>query len=133
KTEQMGLATAGKCAPLAKVSDEARFGRAFSRRGNPCGPSGRGTFDGHAFNNSRQGECVPMPGKMAKSAPRPPFAPPVVPAGVPRSRLAYREGGRALIFTPVRESSGECRLNHNMMPMTMGTNDSAPLLSCSAG
>jgi hypothetical protein len=32
------------------------------------------------------------------------------------SRLAYSEGGKSLIFTPVRESSGERRLNHNMMP-----------------
>ncbi len=71
-------------------------------------------------------------GKMARSAPRPPFGPPVVLGPVRTSRLVYREGGKALIFTPVRESSGECRLNHNMMPMTMGTNDSAPLLSCSA-
>ena len=71
-------------------------------------------------------------GKMARSAPRPPFGPPVVLGAVRTSRLAYREGGKALIFTPVRESSGECRLNHNMMPMTMGTNNSAPLLSCSA-
>ena len=68
-------------------------------------------------------------GKMARSAPRPPFGPPVVLGAVRTSRLAYREGGKALIFTPVRESSGECRLK---MPMMMGTNDSAPLLSCSA-
>src|SRR5215471_8183352 len=40
----------------------------------PLAPSARaagtGTFDGHAFNNSRQGECVPMLGKMAKTTVR---------------------------------------------------------------
>ena len=49
-------------------------------------------------------------GKMARSAPRPPFGPPVVLGAVRTSRLAYREGGKALIFTPVRESSGESQL-----------------------
>jgi hypothetical protein len=84
-----------------------------------------GTFDGHAFNNSRQGEYVPMLGKMARSAARCAGSCPPLASGLQGRR-------KRLIFTPVRESSGECRLNHNMMPMTMGTSDSAPLLSCSA-
>jgi hypothetical protein len=43
-----------------------------------------------------------MPGKIARSAPRPPFGPPPC--------LASREARKSLLFTPVRESSGECRL-----------------------
>src|SRR5262245_15750011 len=39
---------------------------------------------------------------------------PRVPVGVRTSRLSSRETGKALIFTPVRESSGECRLNHQI-------------------
>src|SRR5262249_34636420 len=31
----------------------------------------RETFDGHAFKSNRQKECVQMPGKMARSDPRP--------------------------------------------------------------
>src|SRR5262245_37817525 len=34
-----------------------------------------------------------------------------VPVGVRTSRLSFRETGKALIFTPVRKSSGECRLH----------------------
>src|SRR5262249_50721215 len=34
---------------------------------------------------------------------------PRVPVGVRTSRLSSRETGKVLIFTPVRESSGECR------------------------
>src|SRR5262249_28056151 len=34
-----------------------------------------------------------------------------VPVGVRTSRLSSRETGKALIFTPVLESSGECRLH----------------------
>ena len=48
-----------------------------------------------------------MPGKMARSAPRPPFGLPEVPVAVRTSRLSCRKAGKARIFTPVRESSGE--------------------------
>jgi hypothetical protein len=48
-----------------------------------------------------------MPRKMARSATRPPFGLPRVPVGIRTSRVSSRETGKALIFTPVRESSGE--------------------------
>ena len=51
-----------------------------------------------------------MPGKMARSAPRPPFGLPEVLVAVRTSRLSCRKAGKARIFTPVRESSGESRL-----------------------
>ena len=47
-----------------------------------------------------------MRGKMARSAPRPPFGLPEVPIAARTSRLSSREAGKALLFTPVRESSG---------------------------
>ena len=50
-----------------------------------------------------------MPGKIARSTPRPPFGPPVVRVAARSSRLASREAKKSLLFAPVRESSGECR------------------------
>jgi NAD(P)-dependent dehydrogenase (short-subunit alcohol dehydrogenase family) len=44
---------------------------------------------------------------MARSATRPPFGLPRVRVAVGTSRLSSREEGKAIIFTPVRESSGE--------------------------
>jgi hypothetical protein len=46
-----------------------------------------------------------MRGKMARSDPRPPFGLPEVPVAARTSRLSSREAGKALLFTPVRESS----------------------------
>ena len=40
--------------------------------------------------------------------------------------------GRPLCRETGKEASGESWLNHKMMPLTMGTNDSAPLKSFSA-
>ena len=56
-----------------------------------------------------------MPGKMARSAPRPPFGLPEVPAAVRTSRLSCGKAGKAQIFTPDWESSGVSRLK-NLMP-----------------
>jgi hypothetical protein len=71
----------------------------------------REAFDGYAFKSNRWEECVPMPGKMARSATRPPFGLPEVPVAVRTSRLSSSQAGKALIFTSVRESSGECGLS----------------------
>jgi Transposase DDE domain group 1 len=68
----------------------------------------REAFD-DAFRSNGWEECVLMPGKMARSAPRPPIGLPEV--AVRTSCLSSREAGKALIFTPVRESSGESRVN----------------------
>jgi hypothetical protein len=51
-----------------------------------------------------------MPGKMARSAPRPPFGLPDAPVAVRTSRLSCGKAGKARIFTPVWDSSGEFRL-----------------------
>jgi len=53
-----------------------------------------------------------MPGKIARSTPQPRLGPPVVRVAARSSRLASREARKSLLFTPVRESSGECRLKH---------------------
>jgi methyltransferase family protein len=50
-----------------------------------------------------------MPGKIARSTPRPPFGPPVARVAARSSSLAFREARKSLRFTPVRESYGECR------------------------
>src|SRR5262249_25195269 len=54
-----------------------------------------------------------MAGKIARSTPRPPFGSPVVRVAAGSSRLASREARKSLLFTPVRVSSGECRMNNN--------------------
>ena len=51
-----------------------------------------------------------MPAKISRSAPRPPFRLREVSIAVRTLRLSYRKAGKAPIFTPVRQSSGESRL-----------------------
>jgi len=51
-----------------------------------------------------------MPGKIARSPPRPPFGLAEVPVTVGTSRLSCGNAGKARILTPVWESSGESRL-----------------------
>jgi hypothetical protein len=51
-----------------------------------------------------------MPGKMARSDPRPSFGLPELLVAIHTSRQSCCKGGKARIFTPVRESSGEFRL-----------------------
>ena len=53
-----------------------------------------------------------MPGKMARSAPRPPFGLPDAPVAVRTSRLSCGKAGKARISKPVPGSSGESRLMH---------------------
>src|ERR1035437_3309623 len=66
--------------------------------------------DGHAFKSNRWEECVQMPTKVARSAPRPPFGLPELTVAVRTSLLSCRKAGKTRVFTPVRESSGESRL-----------------------
>src|SRR6476660_8433395 len=73
----------------------------------------RETLDGHALKSNRREECVLMPAKMSRSAPRPPFRLREVSIAVRTLRLSCRKAGKAPIFTPVRESSGESRLNRS--------------------
>jgi hypothetical protein len=54
-----------------------------------------------------------MPAKMSRSAPRPPFRLREVSIAVRTLRLSCRKAGKAPIFTPVRESSGESRSEDN--------------------
>ena len=55
-----------------------------------------------------------MPGKMARSAPRPPFWLPDALVTVLTSRLSCRKAGNTGIFTPDRVSSGESRFRANI-------------------
>src|SRR6478672_3674398 len=81
----------------------------------------RETLDGHALKSNRREECVLMPAKMSRSAPRPPFRLREVSIAVRTLRLSCRKAGKAPIFTPVRESSGESRLKraHLAFPARM--------------
>src|ERR1035437_10113535 len=47
--------------------------------------------DGHAFKSNRWEECVQMPAKMARSAPRPPFGLPKLTVAVRTSLLSCRK------------------------------------------
>src|SRR6185437_5592289 len=73
----------------------------------------RETLDGHALKSNRREECALMPSKMSRSAPRPPFRLREVSIAVRTLRLSCRKAGKAPIFTPVRESSGESRVRTN--------------------
>jgi hypothetical protein len=52
-----------------------------------------------------------MPGKIARSDPRPSFGLPELLVAIHTSRQSCCKAGKARIFTPVRESSGESRLD----------------------
>jgi hypothetical protein len=70
---------------MGNIADEMMLG----------GPRQRETFDGHAFKNNRQEECVQLPSKMAISAPQPPFRQPRASVAIRTSRLASREAGKS--------------------------------------
>jgi hypothetical protein len=61
-------------------------------------------------DSNRQEECVQMPVKIARSAPRPSFGLPELLVSIHSSRKSCCKVGKARIFTPVPESSGESRL-----------------------
>ena len=63
-----------------------------------------------AFNSYRREECVQMPAKIGRSAPRLPLGLPELTVAVRTSLLSCRKAGKTRIFTPVRESSGESRI-----------------------
>jgi hypothetical protein len=52
-----------------------------------------------------------MPVKIARSAPRPSFGLPELLVAIHTSRQSCCKAGKARIFTPVRESSGESRFS----------------------
>ena len=79
---------------------------AFVQTGG-CHQRQRERRDGHGFKSNRREPCVQMPAKMPRSDPRPPCGLPEVPITVRTSRLSCRKVGKAPIFTPVREPSGE--------------------------
>ena len=60
-----------------------------------------------------------MPAKMARSAPRPPFAVAEGLAAVRSSLLSCRKAGEARIFTPVREPSRGSHLDRNVQSSKM--------------
>jgi len=64
----------------------------------------------HAFKSNRQKECVQMPGKMARSDPRPAFGLPEVLVAVSTSRLSCKRAGKTRTLMPVWDSSGESRI-----------------------
>src|SRR5450759_4062102 len=69
----------------------------------------RETFDGHAFK-STTGGVRPNARENGQISPRPPFGLPDAPVAVRTSRLSCGKAGKARIFTPVWDSSGESRL-----------------------
>jgi hypothetical protein len=52
-----------------------------------------------------------MPGKMARSAPLPPFRVPGVTAVIRAASLSCQNAGKPQKFRPVRGASGEFRIN----------------------
>jgi hypothetical protein len=68
-------------------------------------------FDCHAFKRNRQKECVQMPVKIARSAPRPSFGARAAGSHPHLVRQSCCKAGKARIFTRVGESSGESRVS----------------------
>ena len=62
-----------------------------------------------------------MPGKMARSAPRPPFGLPKVTVAARTSLLSCWKAGKPRISSPVRESSGESRLKVALIGIAQGS------------
>ncbi len=82
-------------AATASAADRGNCGRSHHQRQ-------REALDGHAFTEHPTGEeCTQMPGKMARSAPRPLSGLPEALVAVRTSRLPCRKAGNARIFTPV--------------------------------
>jgi hypothetical protein len=71
-------------------------------------------------SRARREECVQMPGKMARSAPRPPFGLPDAPVAVRTSRLSCGKAGKARISKPVPGSSGESRFSRLVATLVDG-------------
>src|SRR5207342_1009517 len=67
------------------------------------------TFDGHALKSNRREECVQMPVKIPRSAPRPSFGLPELLVAIHTSRQSCSKAGKGRIFALVCESSGESR------------------------
>jgi hypothetical protein len=64
-----------------------------------------------------------MPVKIARSAPRPSFGLPELLVAIHTSRQSCCKAGKARIFTPVRESSGESRLKALRLPKQQARTD----------
>src|SRR5262249_56152685 len=78
------------------------------------GSEGRGKEEGvdwQGLKGKGQEEGVQMPVKIARSALRPSFGLPEPLVAIHTSRQSCYAAGKARIFAPVRESSGESRLS----------------------
>ena len=71
-----------------------------------------------------------MPAKIARSAARPPFGLPEMLVAVHTSRLSCRETGKAPIFTPIQELSGESKFKSPSRSVSL-VRHAAP--SCESG
>jgi len=68
--------------------------------------------DGHAFNSDGWVEVRSNANENSQISPRPPFGLPEVPVAVRASLLSCRKAGKTRAFTPVREPSGESRIEY---------------------
>jgi hypothetical protein len=112
---QKGLAFGCERSGTATVPGVSSSSGSCPAGSRSCGRSRRPrqheAFDCHAFKRNRQEECVQMPVKIARSAPRPSFGLPELLVAIHTSRQSCYKAGKARIFSPVRESSGESRLS----------------------
>src|SRR6478736_4374703 len=80
-------------------------------RGTTAATTTRASVRRSVSKSNRQKECVQMPGKMARSDPRPAFGLPEVLVAVSTSRLSCKRAGKARTLMPVGDSSGESRFD----------------------
>src|SRR5262249_21666811 len=91
-----------------------RFCGSSRNYGRSHHPRQHEAFDCHAFKSNRQEECVQMPVKIARSAPRPSFGLPELLAAIHTSRQSCCKAGKVRIFALVWESSGESRFTRKL-------------------
>jgi hypothetical protein len=102
--------------PLCRLPDGGGRDSAQSVRRHPAADRGAAPAADHVDSvrrsvskSNRQKECVQMPGKMARSDPRPAFGYPEVLVAVSTSRLSCKRAWKTRTLMPVGDSSGESR------------------------
>jgi hypothetical protein len=95
---------------MSSSDDLSDFVRSAATTAGPPTCDFSEAFDCHAFKSNRQEDCVQMPVKIARSAPRPSFGLPELLVTIHTSRQSCSKAGKARIFALVWESSGKSRM-----------------------
>jgi hypothetical protein len=84
---------------VVRFPSSRRFYGSSRNYGRSRHPRQHEAFDCHAFKSNRQEECVQMPVKIARSAPRPSFGLPELLVAIHTSRQSCCKAGKARTFS----------------------------------